>query len=141
MKYRKQHIEVPFEIRHFNSSNYRRSGIKDIVNLDDYVETIVQLVDARNAEQEIDGWRDERLFRELMDFSDYLLKILKETSYRDAEAFLVQSNRIKSLEMSLGLKKKPVSPKSAKKEPDDDEQKRSGTVSCIVEIDWVPDCP
>ncbi len=73
MKYRKQHIEVPIEIRHFNSSNYRRSGIKDIVNLDDYVETIVQLVDARNAEQEIDGWRDERSFRELMDFSDYLL--------------------------------------------------------------------
>ena len=141
MKYRKQHIEVPIEIRHFNSSNYRRSGIKDIVNLDDYVETIVQLVDARNAEQEIDGWRDERLFRELMDFSDYLLKILKETSYRDAEAFLVQSNRIKSLEMSLGLKKKTVSPKSAQKEPDDDEKKRSGTVSCIVEIDWVPDCP
>ena len=132
MKYRKQHIEVPIEIRHFNSSNYRRSGIKDIVNLDDYVETIVQLVDARNAEQEIDGWRDERLFRELMDFSDYLLKILKETSYRDAEAFLVQSNRIKSLEMSLGLKKKPISPKSAKKEPDDDEKKEVERLAALL---------
>ena len=90
------------------------------------------MVDARNAEQEIDGWRDERLFRELMDFSDYLLKILKETSYRDAEAFLVQSNRIKSLEMSLGLKKKPVSPKSAKKEPDDDEKKEVERLAALL---------
>lgn len=122
MRYRKQHIEVPIEVRHFNFSNYRRSGIKDIVNLDDYVETIVQLVDARNAEQEVDGWRDERLFRELLDFSDYLLKILKETSYRDAEAFLIQSNRIKSLEMSLGLKKKPVPAKPTKKIPDDEKK-------------------
>ena len=132
MKYRKQHIEVPIEIRHFNFSNYRRNGIKDIVNLDDYVETIVQLVDARNAEQEIDGWRDERLFRELLDFCDYLLKILKEASYRDAEAFLVQSKRIESLEMSLGLKKKPLPTKSAKKKPDDDEKKEVERLAALL---------
>ena len=119
MKYTKQHLEVPVDIRHFDFTDYRRNGISDIVNLDDYVETIVQLVDARNKEVEVDGWRDERLFRELLDFSDYLLKILKNVSYRDAEAFLRQEQRIKQLELSLGLRKKPSSLK--KKEPAKDD--------------------
>ena len=119
MKYTKQHLEVPVDIRHFDFTDYRRNGISDIVNLDDYVETIVQLVDVRNKEVEVDGWRDERLFRELLDFSDYLLKILKNVSYRDAEAFLRKEQRIKQLELSLGLRKKPSPLK--KKEPAKDD--------------------
>jgi hypothetical protein len=119
MKYKKQHLDVPVDVRHFDFTDYRRNGISEIVNLDDYVETIVKLVDARNEETEVDGWRDERLFRELLDFSDYLLKILKNVSYKDAEAFLRKEQRIKQLELSLGLRKKPSPLK--KKDPAKDD--------------------
>ena len=112
-------------MRHFDWSKYRRKGVKDITNLDDYVETIVRLVDNRNEQQEVDGWREEQLHRELIQFSDYLLKILKEVAYRDAEEFLRQSERIKSLEMTLGIRKKPspVKPKEPTQKDKDEIEK------------------
>ena len=75
MKYQKQHIEVPVEMRHFDWKKYDRKGISEILNLQDYVELIVEKVDIRNQTDEIDGWREEELHRELLRFSDYLSEL------------------------------------------------------------------
>ena len=131
MKYQKQHIEVPVEMRHFDWKKYDRKGISQILNLQDYVELIVEKVDIRNQTDEVDGWREEELHRELLRFSDYLLNILKETAYRDAEAFLKQEQRIKSLELSLGLRKKP---QKMDKKVSDKEKKEVERIASLIKL-------
>ena len=74
-----------------------------------------------------------RLFRELMDFLKGLpVKDLQRNLIQRCRGISCSIQRIKSLEMSLGLKKKPVSPKSAKKEPDDDEKKEVERLAALL---------
>ena len=52
----KNHIEISPEMRHFNWQRYNRPGIKDILNMNDYVDLVVGKIDRYNAGEYGGSW-------------------------------------------------------------------------------------
>ena len=107
----KNHIEISPEMRHFNWQRYNRSGIKDILNMNDYVDLVVGKIDRYNAGEYEDSWDKEEIIRDLLHFCDYLLVAIGDATWKDVEAFKIMTKRVKDLEISLGIRKKSPPPK------------------------------
>ena len=66
----KNHIEISPEMRHFNWQRYNRPGIKDILNMNDFVELVVGKIDRYNAGEYEDSWDKGEIIRDLLHFCD-----------------------------------------------------------------------
>ena len=53
------------EMRHFNWQRYNHYGIKDILNMNDYVDLVVGKIDRYNAGEYEDSWDKEEIVRDL----------------------------------------------------------------------------
>jgi hypothetical protein len=115
------YIPVPPEMKHFDWQKYRRDGIEDILSLNDYVSLIVDKIEGRNTGEDRTGG-DDMVIRELIQFSNYLLEIIKSATWKDVEAFEVMKRKIKTMEISLGIRKREAQQKKkeiSSKEKDD----------------------
>ena len=101
----KNHIEISPEMRHFNWQRYNRPGIKDILNMNDYVDLVVGKIDRYNAGEYEDSWTRKRSL-EIFHFCDYLLVAIGDATWKDVEAFQMMTKRVRDLEISGNSEKK-----------------------------------
>ena len=127
----KNHIEISPEMRHFNWQRYNRPGIKDILNMNDYVDLVVGKIDRYNAGEYEDSWDKEEIIRDLLHFCDYLLVAIGDATWKDVEAFQIMTKRVKDLEISLGIRKKSPPPKKPTK-PSGDEKKEVEKIAALL---------
>ena len=118
-------------MRHFNWQRYNRPGIKDILNMNDYVDLVVGKIDRYNAGEYEDSWDKEEIIRDLLHFCDYLLVAIGDATWKDVEAFQIMTKRVKDLEISLGIRKKSPPPKKPTK-PSDDEKKEVEKIAALL---------